>query len=184
MLYCSCCGSGMYGTYSVAHGRRYRYYACYRPSRSWMDCVAPKQWLRNRLRRRLSRAFGVSAFIPKCSQRTAFIARQRLAEGLTRLRDELAAANAQAKNLRSQRARSRKAAAARDELVEQIAEADARAAELRAEIQRRETRQIDEKDLRKSMQSFDEVWKALNIDEQRALLGHLVEKVGYDGRPR
>jgi hypothetical protein len=32
------------------------------------------------------------------------------------------------------------------------------------------------------MESFDEVWKAMNLDEQRTLLSQLVEKVGYDSR--
>jgi len=32
------------------------------------------------------------------------------------------------------------------------------------------------------MESFDEVWKAMNLEEQRTLLRQLVEKVGYDGR--
>ena len=30
MIYCACCGSGMYSTYSVNKERRYRYYVCYR----------------------------------------------------------------------------------------------------------------------------------------------------------
>ena len=30
MIYCSCCGSGMYSTYSANKERRYRYYVCYR----------------------------------------------------------------------------------------------------------------------------------------------------------
>ena len=32
------------------------------------------------------------------------------------------------------------------------------------------------------MESFEDVWKAMNLDEQRNLLRQLVEKVGYDGR--
>jgi site-specific DNA recombinase len=30
LFYCSCCGSGMYATYSARKGSRYRYYVCYR----------------------------------------------------------------------------------------------------------------------------------------------------------
>ena len=30
LIYCSCCGSGMYSTYSANKERRYRYYVCYR----------------------------------------------------------------------------------------------------------------------------------------------------------
>ena len=32
------------------------------------------------------------------------------------------------------------------------------------------------------MGSFEDVWKAMNIEEQRTLVRQLVEKVGYDGR--
>ena len=28
------------------------------------------------------------------------------------------------------------------------------------------------------MESFDEMWKAMNLEEQRSLLGQMVEKVG------
>jgi site-specific DNA recombinase len=47
---------------------------------------------------------------------------------------------------------------------------------------RREKQRIDEKELRRTMESFDEVWKAMNMEDQRTLLRQLVEKVGYDGR--
>src|SRR5258708_185614 len=66
--------------------------------------------------------------------------------------------------------------------LEQGVQLPTRAAELRKEILRLEKRRVDEKDLRKTMGSFQEVWKAMNIEEQRALVGQLVEKVGYDGR--
>jgi len=46
----------------------------------------------------------------------------------------------------------------------------------------REQECLDEKHLRSTMQSFDELWKALNIDEQRSMLRPLVERVGYDSR--
>jgi site-specific DNA recombinase len=32
------------------------------------------------------------------------------------------------------------------------------------------------------MASFDDIWKAMNMEEQRTLLRQLVDKVGYDGR--
>ena len=46
----------------------------------------------------------------------------------------------------------------------------------------REKQRIDEKELRRTMESFEDVWKAMNLEEQRGLLRQLVEKVGYDGR--
>ena len=32
------------------------------------------------------------------------------------------------------------------------------------------------------MESFEDVWKTMNLYEQRNLLRQLIEKVGYDGR--
>jgi site-specific DNA recombinase len=68
------------------------------------------------------------------------------------------------------------------EIREQLAAGETRAEELRKEILRREKQRIDEKELRRTMESFEDVWKAMNLDEQRNLLRQLVEKVGYDGR--
>jgi site-specific DNA recombinase len=65
---------------------------------------------------------------------------------------------------------------------EQLAAGEARAEELRKEILRREKQRIDEKELRRAMDSFEEVWKTMSLEEQRNLLRQLVEKVGYDGR--
>jgi TolA-binding protein len=114
---------------------------------------------------------------------TARVARQRLAEALVGLREELGATNARAKNLKSQLARARNADASRlAEIDSQIAAAESRALELRTEIQRHEKQRIDEKDLHQTMASFDEVWKQMTLGEQRALLGQLAEKVGFDSR--
>ena len=108
---------------------------------------------------------------------------QQLAEILTGLREELNTANGRVKNLKSQIARLRNPEAARlAEIREQLAAGEACAAELRKEILRRERQRIDEKELRRTMESFEEVWTAMNLDEQRNLLRQLVEKVGYDGR--
>ena len=41
---------------------------------------------------------------------------------------------------------------------------------------------VDEKQFRKTMESFEELWKAMNIEEQSRLLRQLIDKVGYDGR--
>ena len=59
---------------------------------------------------------------------------------------------------------------------------ETRAAELRKDILGREKQRVNEKDLGKTMESFEHVWKAMNLEEQRNLLRQLVEKVGYDGR--
>ncbi len=91
--------------------------------------------------------------------------------------------NGKVKNIKSQIVRIRNPEAARlAEIREQLAAGEARAEQLRKEILRREKQRIDEKELRRTMGSFEEVWKAMNFDEQRNLLRQLVEKVGYDGR--
>jgi hypothetical protein len=36
--------------------------------------------------------------------------------------------------------------------------------------------------LRRSLASFEELWRAMNLDEQRGLVKELVERVGYDDR--
>lgn len=183
MLYCSCCGSGMYSTYSANKDRRYRYYVCYRSqqkvegycnSRS-VSAPAVEEAVVEGIRR-----VGVQ---PDVLAETARVARQRLAEVLAAQREELSGANARLKNLKSQLARSRNRNASRSaELPGQIAVAEARAATLRNEVMRSEKRRIDEKDLRRAMESFEDVWKAMNLAEQRSLMHQLVEKVGYDGR--
>jgi site-specific DNA recombinase len=120
---------------------------------------------------------------PEVLAETARLARQQLAEITAGLREELNRTNGRVKNLKSQIARIRNPEAARlAEIREQLAAGETRAEELRKEILRREKQRIDEKELRRTMESFEDVWKAMNLDEQRNLLRQLVEKVGYDGR--
>ena len=108
---------------------------------------------------------------------------ERLTATLQDIRVELSTTNGRVKNLKSQIARVRDPEAARlAGIREQIAAGEARAVELRKEILHRDKLRIDEKDLRGTMQSFEGVWKAMNLVEQRALLAQLVEKIGYDAR--
>jgi site-specific DNA recombinase len=67
-------------------------------------------------------------------------------------------------------------------LKEQIVTEEAHAVELKRKIQQSERLQLDEDELRRTMSSFDTLWKAANIQEQRLLLLQLLERVGYDGR--
>jgi site-specific DNA recombinase len=120
---------------------------------------------------------------PDVLAETAVAARLRLAEIVTGLREELNTTNGRVKNLKSQVARLRNPEAARlAEIRQQLSAGESRAEALRKEILRREKQRIDEKELRRTMESFEDVWKAMNLDEQRNLLRELVEKVGYDGR--
>jgi site-specific DNA recombinase len=183
LLYCSCCGSGMYATYSASKERRYRYYLCYRAQQKLEGYCTARSVSAPSVEDAVVESIRRVGVHPDVLAETARVARQRLAGTLTGLRKELGATNGRAKNLKSQLARARNAEAPRvTEIQAQIAAAESRAAELRKEIMRQEKLRIDEKDLRRTMESFDEVWKAMNLDEQRALLGLLAEKVGYDSR--
>ncbi len=183
MLYCSCCGSGMYSTYSASRQKRYRYYVCYRAQQKLEGYCTSRSVSATVVEAAVVESIRRVGVHPDVLAETARVARQRLAEILAGLRDELNTTNGRVKNLKSQLARLRN----RDEarlagIREQVAAGESRAEELRREILRRERYQIDEKDLRRAMGSFDEVWKAMSLQEQRTFLGHLVEKVGYDGR--
>lgn len=122
IIYCSCCGSGMYSTYSANEERRYRYYVCYRS----------QQKLEGYCTSRAVSAPSVEDAVVKSIRRvgvhldvlaeTAQEARQLLAEIITGLREELNTTNGRVKNLKSQIARLRNSEARRlAEIQEQIA---------------------------------------------------------------
>jgi site-specific DNA recombinase len=183
LLYCSCCGSGMYATYSASKERRYRYYVCHGSQQRLDGSCTARSVSAPSVEDAVVESVRRVGIHPDVLAETARVARQRLAEALAGMREELGARNARAKNLKSQLARARNADASRmAEINGQIVAAESRALELRMEIQRHEKQRIDEKDLRHAMASFDEVWKKMTLDEQRAFLGQLAEKVGYDSR--
>ncbi|MBI3696439.1 MAG: hypothetical protein HY238_16570 [Acidobacteria bacterium] len=120
---------------------------------------------------------------PRVLEKTLRLVRQRLAEKTSRLREELKSVQHKVKNLKSQLARLREPGPAREsDLNGQLASGEARAAELKRELLIRERERLDERELRRMIESFDELWKALNIEEQSRFVRQLIEKVGYDGR--
>jgi site-specific DNA recombinase len=183
MLYCSCCGSGMYSTYSANKERRYRYYVCYRSQQKLEGYCNSRSVSAPAVEDAVVESIRRVGVHPEVLAETARLARQRLAEIASALREELSTANARVKNLKSQVARMRDPETPRlAEIRERLAAGEAHAEELRKEVLRRERQRIDEKELRRAMESFEEVWKTMNLEEQRNLLHQLVEKVGYDGR--
>jgi site-specific DNA recombinase len=183
MIYCSCCGSGMYSTYSASKQRRYRYYVCYRSQQKLEGYCTTRAVSAPSVEDAVVEGIQRVGVNPDVLAETVRVARQRLSEALGGIQEELNATNLKVKNLKSQLARARNPEPARvAELRELVATGEARAAELRKEILRLEKQRVDEKELCKTMQSFQDVWKAMNLEEQRALIGQLVEKVGYDGR--
>jgi len=183
LIYCSCCGSGMYSTYSANKERRYRYYVCYRSQQKLEGYCTSRAVSAPSVEEAVVESIRRVGVHPDVLAETVRLARQQLAEIVTGLREELNTTNGRVKNLKSQIARIRNPEAARlAEIREQLIAGETRAEELRKEILRREKQRIDEKELRRTMASFEDVWKAMNLDEQRNLLRQLVEKVGYDGR--
>jgi site-specific DNA recombinase len=183
LIYCSCCGSGMYSTYSANKERRYRYYVCYRSQQKLEGYCTSRAVSAPSVEEAVVESIRRVGVHPDVLAETVRLARQQLAEIVTGLREELNTTNGRVKNLKSQIARIRNPEAARlAEIREQLIAGETRAEELRKEILRREKQRIDEKELRRTMESFEDVWKAMNLDEQRNLLRQLVEKVGYDGR--
>jgi site-specific DNA recombinase len=183
MIYCSCCGSGMYSTYSANKERRYRYYVCYRSQQKIEGYCTSRSVSAPLVEDAVVESIRRVGVHPDVLAETAVAARQRLAEIVAGLRGELNTTNGRVKNLKSQVARLRNPEARRlAEIQEQLAIGEARAEALRKEILRREKQRIDERELRRAMDSFEEVWKTMSLEEQRNLLRQLVEKVGYDGR--
>jgi site-specific DNA recombinase len=173
----------MYSTYSANKEMRYRYYVCYRSQQKLEGYCTSRSVSAPSVEDAVVESIRRVGVQPDVLAETARLARQQLAEMVTRLRDELNTTNGRVKNLKSQIARIRNPEAARvAEIREQLEAGETRAEQLRKEILRREKQQIDEKELRLTMETFEDVWKAMNLDEQRTILRQLVEKVGYDGR--
>lgn len=182
LIYCSCCGSAMYQTYSSRKERRYRYYVCSRAQQTDSSCVT----------RSVSAPAVEDAIVasvkrvslhPKVLDAAARVIRLRLNEELARLREELNGIQARLKNFKSQVARLREPDAAREaELADQISTGEGRVAALKRDILIRERERVDDEHLHKTMESFETLWKAMNVQEQGLLLRQLIEKVGYESR--
>jgi site-specific DNA recombinase len=183
ILYCSGCGSGMYSTYSASKQRRYRYYVCHRSQQKLEGYCTSRAISASAVEDAVVEGIQRVGVNPEVLAETVRVARQRISEALSGVQNELNATNLRVKNLKSQLARTRNSEPRRvAELHEQVASGEARTAELRTKILRLEKQQVEEKELRATMCSFQEVWNAMNIEEQRNVVCLLLEKVGYDGR--
>lgn len=183
LIYCAGCGSAMYQTYSSSKERRYRYYVCSRAQQQMENYCVTRSVSAPAVEDAVVESIRRVSVHPRVLEETARVIRHRLTDEIARLREELNAVQLRVKNLKSQVARIRKPDANREaELKEQIDTGEARTAELKRDIVVRERARVDGDELRKTMEPFDALWKAMNIQEQSLLLRQLVEKVGYDGR--
>ena len=183
LIYCSRCGSGMYQTCSPRKERVYRYYVCLRAQERTDEYCTTRAVSAPAVEEAVVESIRRVGVHPRVLEETARVVRQRLAERATEVRQELNGAHHKVKNLKSQLARLREPEPAREsDLNGQLATGEARVAELKRELLVRERERLDEKELRRMIESFDELWKTLNIEEQSRLLRQLIEKVGYDSR--
>jgi len=121
---------------------------------------------------------------PEVVQETARVARQRMAEEPSRLREDLKAVNVRVRNAKSQMARMRTPdLACEAELKKQIATGEVKAEALRNAVARGERLRLDDGTVRQRPRNFDKVWKTMIIEQQIALLRQLVERVGYTPAP-
>jgi site-specific DNA recombinase len=183
LLYCANCGSPMSPSYSSSKNRRYRYYVCLRATqRNGNGCTtravsAPvvDEAVIESVRRFAAR--------PEVVEAIARAARRRLSEELSRHREELKAVNVRVRNAKSQLARAIDVAPGREaSLREIVSSGQAKAEQLRSMVERGERLRFDDEVVRQRMAAFDEVWKAMTIQQQAALLRQLIERVGYDAR--
>jgi site-specific DNA recombinase len=182
LIYCSSCGAAMYQTYSASKERRYRYYVCSRAQQQNDSSCAARSVSAPAVEDAIIASVQRVSLHPRVLEESTRVMRLRLNEQLVLLREELNGVQARVKNLKSQVARLREPTADRKaELSEQIGSGEARAIALKRDIMLRERERADG-DLYKTLESFEGLWKAMNIHEQGLLLRQLVEKVGYEGR--
>ncbi len=182
LLYCSGCGSAMYQTYASSNDRRYRYYVCARSQQPTDNSCVARSVSAPAVEEAIVASVQRVSLHQRVLEAAAGLIRQRLNDDIVRLREELTGVQVRVKNGKSQVARLREPADdRRAELTDQIGTGEARVVELKREIMLRERERM-EGDIRKTMEPFEVLWKAMNMREQGLLLRQMIEKVGYEGR--
>jgi len=170
-------------SYSSSKHRRYRYYVCIRASQRNGEACTTRAVSAPVVEDAVIESIRRFAAAPDVIAEVTRVSRQRLAEELNRIREELKAVNVRVRNAKSQLVRARTLDEAREAaLKDQIAAGEAKAEELRKAVARGERLRMDNATVRQRMETFDEVWKTMTISEQIALLRQLIERVGYDSR--
>lgn len=183
LLYCAACGSPMSPSYSSSKTRRYRYYVCLRTMQRNGDGCATRAVSAPVVEEAVIESVRRFAAKPEVIEAIARAARHRMAEEMGKYRAELKAVNIRVRNAKSQLARTKNLDAVREATLREATTAgEARAEELRHDVERGERLRFDEHTVRQRMATFDEVWKTLKIQQQAALLRQLIERVGYDAR--
>ena len=193
LIRCASCDRAMSHQYTHSRGRVYRYYVCKRAmTEGWAACpsksvpaLAAERFVIDRIR---------------VTGRDPVLRDEVFRQALVQIESDRRAAQAELKRLERERARTardveRLVAAvadakgkARTALSDALAKAQeeaeksaGRIGDVEARVRDLDGRQVDEADVARALESFDEVWDALVVPEKMRVLALLVEKITYDG---
>ena len=189
LLRCSACGTAMLHTPTTKNGRLYRYYRCGSvlrkgpaacPSRP-LPAEQVERFVVDQIRRigadlALQRATFEQALAQVAAERRGLKAEAK------RLERDLDAARGDVERLVG--TLSRTTGSADDELERaqgNLTTLDARLAEVRARETVLAAQHVDETDVARALQDFDELWSVLLTPEKERVLGLLIAGIRYDG---
>lgn len=187
LLRCLPCGCAMSHTYTSKGNRRYRYYVCgTAQQRGWSECPSPSVPA-GEIERFVVDQIKSIGRDPAVISETVQQVRGQTEEGIERLNHERAALQRQ---LRDDNTELQSAAAVTKhvdrvsrlaDLLDRIRAAERRLTEIDNELISLNAELLDDTEVTKALEDFDQLWDALAPREQAALLEVLIERVEYDG---
>lgn len=188
LLHCDACGTAMAHTYTVKNSRRYRYYVCLTAQQQGWDACPSKSLPAQRVEDSIVDRIRSLGSDPRIADETARKVREQADASSQELRGELKTSEKELDRL--QRELVKVAAAPGNgmrtdrmaDLQERIQTTELRVGEIRGELDILDAEAVSQQELKRALEAFDPVWKALNSAEQTRIVRALVERVGYDGR--
>lgn len=189
LLHCDACGTAMAHTYTVKGSRRYRYYVCLTAQQQGWDACPSKSLPAQRVEDSIVERIRGLGKDPQIAAETARKVREQAEASSGEFRAELKIAERELNRL--QRDLVKVAAAPGGEglrtdrladLQDRIQTTERRVAEVLGELEVMDAEVVPQSELKRALEDFDPVWKALNTAEQTRIVRALVERVGYDGR--
>lgn len=192
LLRCVACDAAMTPTHTTKAGRKYRYYVCSAAQKNGRKACPVKS----------VPAGVVEQFVVdhiRCVGRDPDLVREAVTEARKQEDGRLADLDAERRGWERDRdaaTAEARAVAARltgepgptlgrlADLRERVEQVEARLAKLRAQAEDLRAHRADPAVIAAALRQFDGVWEALTPKEQARLVGHLVERVEYDGRDR
>jgi site-specific DNA recombinase len=193
LLRCSACGTAMVHAPSRNNGKLYRYYRCMNAMRKGAAACPTKAIQADRVEQFVVDRIKCIGQDPALREETfqaalAQVAAERrgLKAEVKRGERDLATARHDVERLVTTLSRSTGAAAdaVHAELVaaqERVGTLEARLAEVREREASLAAQQIDEADLSRALEQFDELWSVLLTPEKERVLNLLIERVAFNG---